>query len=382
MAGQDGELRLPGPAVLLAGTGPDRLDTALWRAVAVARAASLAYVLASGGWYLHEGAYRRPAVAVAALAVMVGWTVLVTARLRIPAHRTRGLLGADLALACLLLLAGRLAQDRVTGIDAGQPSLTLTWGAIPVVAWAVRGGALGGGLAALAVSTATVLWRGDLTRPAVGSVVLLLLTGVVVGYVVQLARAAETAYAEVVQREATRNERDRLARQVHDGVLQTLALVSRDPTDPRLGRLAAEQEAALRRLVAGDVPAPTGTADLRTLLPVGADVSLAAPAEPVLLGAHRAYELAAAAAACVDNVQRHAGGTAWLLLEVEDGEVTLTVRDDGPGIAPARLEQAVAEGRLGLLQSVRGRVEDLGGRVTMTSAPGEGTEVELRVPAG
>ncbi len=362
--------------------GPDRLDTALWRAVAVARAASLVYVLASGAYYLHVGAYRRPAVTVAALVVMTLWTTVVTALLRRPERRTRALLGLDLALACLLLLAGRLAQDYPTGIDAGQPSLTLTWGAIPVVAWAVLAGARGGGLAAVAVSVATVLWRGDLTRPAIGSVVLLLLVGLVVGHVVELARTAEKAYARVVQREAGRAERDRLARQVHDGVLQTLALVSRGTADPQLARLAAEQEAALRALVAGAEPASPGTADLRTLLPVGADVSLAAPAEPVELPVGTARELAAAVAACVDNVRRHAGGTAWLLLEVEAGQITVTVRDDGPGIAPGRLEQSARDGRLGLLQSVRGRVEDLGGQVVVTSAPGAGTEVELRVPLG
>ncbi len=365
---------------MLKAAGPERLDTALWQAVAVARAASLAYVLVSGAYYLHEGAYRRPALAVTALAVMTAWTAVVTVRLRTPARRTRPLLGVDLALACLLLLAGRLAQDYPGGIDAGQPSLTLTWGAVPVIAWAVRAGAPGGGLAAAAVSVATVLWRGALTRPAVGSVVLLLLTGVVVGYVVQLAREAEQAYAVVVERDATRTERDRLARQVHDGVLQTLALVSRGSTDPQLAGLAAEQESALRRLVTGTDPPAAGTADLRTLLPTGADVSLAAPAEPVVLPAERARELAAAVHACVDNVRRHAGGTAWLLVEVEADEVVVTVRDAGPGIAPGRLEQSAREGRLGMVQSVHGRVEDLGGRVVVTSANGTGTEVELHVP--
>ncbi len=226
-----------------------------------------------------------------------------------------------------------------------------------------------------------MLWRGDLTRPTLGSCVLLLLTGVVVGYVVALARRAEAAYAQVVQREAAQAERERLARQVHDGVLQALALVARRAGDPELAGLAREQEAALRRLVAGPpAPVPAGTLDLRALLPVGADVQLAAPAGPVGLPAAVAGELAAAVQACVDNVRRHAGGTAWLLVEDEADAVTVSVRDDGPGIPSGRLEQAQHEGRLGVLQSVRGRVEDLGGTVTVSSAPEQGTEVELRVP--
>lgn len=234
------------------------------------------------------------------------WTVVVTVLLADARRRTALLLGADLAVAVLLLLAGRLVQ-RPEGIDAGDPSLTLSWGAVPVVAWAVRSGPVTGGLAALALSAATVAWRGDLTRPALGSCVLLLLTGVVVGYVVALARRAEQAYAEVVQREAAQAERERLARQVHDGVLQALALVARGG-DPELAGLAREQEARLRQLVAGPAVPVSGSADLRALLPSGADVRLAAPAGPVLLPAGVAQELAAAVAACVDNVRRHAGG--------------------------------------------------------------------------
>lgn len=58
----------------------------------------------------------------------------------------------------------------------------------------------------------------------------------------------------------------------------------------------------------------------------------------------------------------------------------MTVRDDGPGMVAGRLEEAVGEGRLGVARSVRGRLADLGGTVGVDSAPGAGTEVELRVP--
>lgn len=246
----------------------------------------------------------------------------------------------------------------------------------------MHGGAPAGGLAALAMGAATVLWRADLTRATLGSCVLLLLTGVVVGYVVSLARRAETAYAEVVQRQAAQTERERLARQVHDGVLQALALVARRSDDAELAGLARMQETTLRALVAGPAAVPAGMRDLRALLPGGADVQLALPAEPVQLDAVVADELAAAVQACVDNVRAHAGGTAWLLVEDEPSAVTVSVRDDGPGLPPGRLEQARREGRLGMAASVRGRVEDLGGTVQVTSAPGQGTEVELRVPRG
>jgi signal transduction histidine kinase len=49
-------------------------------------------------------------------------------------------------------------------------------------------------------------------------------------------------------------------------------------------------------------------------------------------------------------------------------------------MAPGRLAEAAADGRLGVAQSIQGRLRDLGGTAVITSAPGEGTEVELRVP--
>lgn len=343
----------------------------------MARLASLLYAALSLLVGLHT--FRRPGLALALLPVMVVWTAAFILLLSQPRYRTVPVLAADLALAVGLLMAGLLVQDRAA-IDHGSPTLTLTLGAVPVVAWAVRRGAAGGGLAALAVCAATITWRQDVDRPTVGSCVLLVMLGVVVGYVVSLGRRAERAYADVVQREAARAERERLARSVHDGVLQTLALVGRSG-GPELGPLAREQEVALRQLLAGEPAAvPSGTLNLRELLPPAAGVELVAPAGPVALPAGPARELAAAVQACLDNVRRHAGGRAVVLLEDEPDAVTVTVRDDGPGIAPGRLAAAEREGRLGVAQSIRGRLADLGGTVVVTSAPGEGTEVELRVP--
>ena len=71
-----------------------------------------------------------------------------------------------------------------------------------------------------------------------------------------------------------------------------------------------------------------------------------------------------------------------MLVEDEPGLVTVTVRDDGPGIAEGRLAEAAAAGRLGVSQSIWGRLRDLGGGVTIRSVPGEGTEVELYLPRG
>jgi signal transduction histidine kinase len=95
-----------------------------------------------------------------------------------------------------------------------------------------------------------------------------------------------------------------------------------------------------------------------------------------------AEELTAAARAALANVRRHCGAQsrAWVLVEDEPDQVTVTIRDDGPGIPAGRLAEAAADGRLGVSQSIRGRLRDLGGAATIRSTAGEGTEVELRVP--
>jgi len=354
-----------------------RLDTALWRAIAVYRLAALLYAAASMAVYLDT--YRRPALGLFVLAGMTAWTGLAAYLYADRRRRRWPLLLADLVLTvtALLLSVAVLEPDLIA---SGDPTLTVSWAATPVMAWAVWSGWGGGALAAVVVGTAAVVERSSIAQATINSLVLLLLVGAVVGYVVQLARRAETAYAEAVALQAAGAERERLSQSVHDGVLQALALVSRR-ADPELAALAAEQEAALRRLVSGRTEAlPAGERDLLTLLPAGADLHLAAPAGSVLLPAHAAGELAAAVTAAVDNARRHGGSQAWLLVEDEPAGVTVTVRDDGPGIPAGRLAQAEADGRLGVAQSIRGRLRDLGGTVSLESTPGQGTEVELHVP--
>ena len=355
-----------------------RLDTALWRAVGVFRGAALLYAVGSA--LAHAGGWAHPRTGVAVLVAMSGWTLATIAAYAVPARRTWLLLTLDLTLT----VAAQVASVEVLSalaVQRGDPTLTVAWAAAPALAWAVRGGWPAGAAAAVVVGGGAVVERGGASQATVNSIVLLLLAGLVVGYVVTLARRAETAYAEAVRLQAAATEREWLARQVHDGVLQALALVSRTATDPQLAALASDQERALRRLVAAPATPPAaGERDLRALLPTGAGVELAAPAEPVLLPAQVAAELAAAVAAAVDNALRHGGTTAWLLVEDEPDAVTVSVRDNGPGIAAGRLEQASQDGRLGVAGSICGRVNDLGGTVTLTSTPGQGTEVELRVP--
>ncbi|KXK62968.1 histidine kinase [Micromonospora rosaria] len=371
-------------------SSPGGLEVPLWRAIAVFRFASLLYV---GALVVRDAdRYAHPLAAVVVLAVMLGWTVATAVAYARPAWRRWPLLLADLAVVVGVLLVTPWVIGR-EALAAGVPTLAVAWLGGPVLAWAVSGGRRRGTVAALVVGAADLATRDHLGDSSFTGAILVLLAGLVVGHVARLAVTAEERLQRAVELEAATRERERLARGIHDSVLQVLALVQRrgahlDGEAGELARLAGEQEAALRALIAGrdatDPPAGGSDLDLRTLLGrySSATVSVSAPATPVPMPAPVARELAAAAGAALDNVDRHADGRAWVLIEDEGATVTVSVRDEGPGMPEGRLAEAASQGRLGVAQSIRGRVTDLGGTVRIHSAPGLGTEVELTVPRG
>src|SRR4051794_30785459 len=246
---------------------PAELDSALWRAVSAFRIAALAYALLSIAAHYRGYDDQRPALAVAA--IMTVWTAVM---LFLGRSRLWLVLDVLVALGCQQASLLALSAHQV---DRGDPTLPVTWVAGPVVAWAVLGGWVGGLVASSVLAVGAVVERGGLSQATVNSVVLLVLGGTVVGYLVVVGRRAGRAYAEAVRLAAENTERERLARSVHDGVLQALALVARTSDDPALVSLAGGQEQALRRLVSGAPEVGTGRTDLRALLPVRPGVEVA-----------------------------------------------------------------------------------------------------------
>src|SRR4051812_38070425 len=352
----------------------------LWRAVAVFRVAALVYaaalVIAN-----HEH-YARPTLGWLLLAVRGAGPALMVVAGRRPDGPPRALLLADVAVAAGLVLA-TLAVETSQRIDQGSSTLPTAWVAGAVLACAVAGGWWAGGAAAVVVAAADLLERGAVTAHTFNGVVLLLLAGTVGGYVVDLSLRAERAVAAASRREAAVAERERFARQIHDSVLQVLALVSRRGADAGgeladLAPLAGAQEVALRAPVAAPPAAPDAPreVDLRSLLePLAADrVTVSCPAQAVMLSASAAGELAAAVRECLANVDRHAGpdARAWVLVEDEGDAVAVTVRDDGPGFDADRLDEARRAGRLGVAQSIIGRMVGIGGGGRPAPPPGRG----------
>lgn len=386
------------------------VEQPLWRALSGYRVLTMLYAI--GLFVSAYDEFDRPAVAIAFYVVLFVWTLVTLPRVQSAVACTKRFLAVDLAIALTGIVLTPLAADD-HHISSGGTTLPSIWTAGSVLAFAIKGGWRWAAFASTPVAVANLIERGSPARDTVHNVVLVWVASIAIGYVVEVARASERTLARALEIEATTRERERLARDIHDGVLQVLAMVQRRGAvlggeAGELGRMAGEQEIALRTLVSGalvpvsrvsldaaegavvravevDAEEPDdGPVDLRGLLApyAAAKVSFAEPGAPVPLPAPAAKELAAAVGAALDNVRRHAGedARAWILVEDEPGEVVVTVRDDGPGIPEGRLAQAEGEGRLGVALSIRGRLRDLGGSAELVSIPGQGTEVELKVP--
>jgi signal transduction histidine kinase len=343
---------------------------------------------------------------------MAAWTVFTSYRYARPAGRTNLLLAGDVAVTAAALLSTMIVQHPAA-MRSGAPPLTATWVAGPVLAWAVKGGRRVGVTAALILSGCDFLLHGERVSAVVDGTVLMLLAAITVGYLSKLADDLESQRRRIIEVQAASRERERLARDIHDSVLQVLAMVQRRGAEAggeaaELGRLAGQQESALRALMgvnppdrgprgqwgAGQAPheqggfggdsSPRENSDLRRLIAdaEAEGVTVSAPAAPVRMDSRAAQELTSAVRAALDNVRQHCGTSAraWVLIEDEPDAVTVTIRDDGPGMSPTRLAEAAADGRLGVSHSIRGRMRDIGGEARFRSAPGDGTEVELRVP--
>lgn len=357
----------------------------MFRALAALRVAVLVYAVAINAY---RNNFEHPTLAWACIAGMVVATPLLILVYRAPERRGPALLVIDLALAVGLLLITPVAKGE--WFHATIPSY---WIVGALLAWAVRYGWRGGTAAAVLLGGVDLLSRADVAQKDWGNVFLMLLGGSLVGFLCESLKVM-AAERDLAQREAAVSaERARLARVVHDGVLQVLALVQRRGGElggeaAELGRLAGEQEQALRTLIRSQAavfrPAGEGPVDLAAALgALGSRprTEVALPAGAVELPAAVVDELLAVVRACLDNITAHVGpeAPAWVLLEDLGDRVEISVRDEGPGIPGGRLEQAEQEGRLGVSESIRGRVRDLGGTAVLDSG-GYGTEWTLVVP--
>jgi signal transduction histidine kinase len=199
-------------------------------------------------------------------------------------------------------------------------------------------------------------------------------------------------------------ERNRLARELHDAMTQNLFSLSLTAeaaaglvrTDPgraeaeidRVRQLARETQAELRSLVFELRPPRLEADGLVATVAKDLDVLGRAHGLKADLQVHGTLELASTVEMelyrivqeALNNAVRHARAESITVgIDADDGMVRITVRDDGLGFDPAA--RAIRERRLGLT-SMRERAESLGGKFTVETAPRAGTTVRVEVPSG
>ncbi|MEV6660881.1 MacS family sensor histidine kinase [Nocardia fluminea] len=370
----------------------------LWRAAQAFRLVTLLYAIgqqiASVSYYEHP---RLSWMLIAVMAIWSGSSALLLSQWYFPeaTGKIRGwVVFGDQVVTIALIASTRLVAD-YDWYHGHQTLPTTLWIANSVISMAILRGPVAGVIAGLGMSAVVVTVReqwgqdvwGDATAPVLVSV------GLALGLAANTARRAQGQLERALRITAAAQERERLAREVHDGVLQVLAFIKRRGDEiggpaEELAQRAGEQEVALRVLLSEQAELPdldSGEVDLRPLLTAHATpkVSVATPGDPVLVGRVVAQEIAAAVNTALSNVSLHAGvdAKAYVLLEDTGEGLVVSVRDDGVGIAVGRLKAAEAEGRMGVSRSIVGRIEALGGTAELlTEGEDLGTEWEFRIP--
>ncbi len=229
------------------------VEQPLWRALTGYRVLTMLYAV--GLFATEYDQFDRPGIAIVYYVVLCVWTLATLPRVQNAAACTKGFLAVDLAIALTGIVLTPLVVDQ-HHIDSGGPTLPSIWTAGSVLAFAIKGGWRWAALASTPVAAANLIERGHPARDTVHNVILVWVASIAIGYVVEVARASERTLARALEIEAATRERERLARDIHDSVLQVLAMVQRRGAvlggeAAELGRLAGEQEVALRTLVSG-----------------------------------------------------------------------------------------------------------------------------------
>jgi signal transduction histidine kinase len=203
---------------------------------------------------------------------------------------------------------------------------------------------------------------------------------IVAPWLLRMARELDTER----QARARATEREELAARIHDSVLHTLTMIQRGAEDPRLvQRLARSQERELRAWLYQ----PGTSAEASDLLSAQLDKiageiedTYGVPIDVVRVGdlelGDRARAALNAAREAMLNAAKYSGAPQIsVYAEAEADRLSIFVRDRGCGFA---LDE-IPKHRLGVRQSIVGRMDRIGGQARIRTAPGEGTEVEIEV---
>lgn len=370
--------------------GEIELERGLLAAVALFRWIALAWMLVLLVWQgFISGYLQHPWVAVAAAGAATAYTVWATSTVRRQPDRllTAFAITVEVVIAVGLGLADAYAYNGAQSQSFGSAwplACVLTAG----IAFGGAPGLLVGAMVGLAGFGGELLRSGlrdtELNVGVVSSGVLYALAGGTAGVATAKLRDAERELAIAQAREE-------VARALHDGVLQTLAIVQRRSNDDDLISLARQQERELREFLFGTSPGRAlepvaGHRDLGSALREaaaraerthGLRVRVVLVDEAASLPSESVTAIAGAVGEALTNAAKHGRATsATVFAEIaDDGSLFCSVKDDGAGFDPEH-----ANPGFGTTRSIRGRIEGIGGRVEIDGHLGRGAEIRLWVP--
>ena len=284
-----------------------------------------------------------------------------------------------------------LIGDGLVYNDMRPQSLPWSWPAAGVMAAGIVFGTRAGFLTSLIIGAAAyiseveMLERSDIRVAAISKLGLWVITGTIAGYTVQRLRRAEVEISIA-------RAREEFARELHDGVLQTLAVIQRRSTDVELAALARDQEHNLRGFLAGAPgealgfePSMRELAAKHERLYPGCKVNVVVAADLPELTEEHIHALAGAVGEALTNASKHGDAHKITIFAepvegsfmappsgAEHSAVFVSVKDDGTGFDPSTTSESI-----GMSRSIKGRLHDVGGLADVKSAPERGTEIQL-----
>jgi signal transduction histidine kinase len=324
------------------------------------------------------------AYGLAAMALVVTAASTVLLRTDIDRLLSFPVVATEVAVGCALGVGDELAYHGVSHPQMLGSIWPLAGIITAGIAYAGRGGLVAGavvGLGHLLGRTLDPSWAWDRTQlvSPLSSVVLYALAGATAGLVTVKLREAERQISRAQAREE-------IARTLHDGVLQTLAVVQRRAAEPDVVGLAREQERELREYLFGSATTVGGGGEVGMLLRrvaarfedrYGGSARVVLAPDLPAVSEHVADALVGAIGEALTNAGKHgAATTVTVYAEPTGGALFCSVKDDGAGFDPATVQEGV-----GLARSIRGRIGEVGGRVEIDGNPGRGTEVRCWVPS-
>lgn len=275
-----------------------------------------------------------------------------------------------------------------------SPAITLFFAATGVLAdWALRryprtsgriSLATGGALLAVALLAFSTYigYERTANRSLRVIVCVLLLAGAAALMIGPRVTAMTRRLADEQAAKEREEERADMAAHLHDGVLQTLSLIQVNADDPAIVRqLAHAQERELRSWLyqRRSTESQSFVTGLRETA-AEAEARVGEPIDVVTVGDVQPDEsltaLLEATREALTNAAKHGRPPISVYCEVMDDGVDVYVKDHGDGFDP----NAIPEGRLGVRESIMGRVMRRGGQVEIESSAEFGTEVHMHMP--